>query len=297
LCVLLVTSCLIACNQSHSTAVEDPAYKSEITKWQQQRFTNLKKEDGWLTLIGLFWLKKGENKFGSDPSNDVVIASNQVPKFAGSIFLDDAARLEVRPGINITNEGKPVTSLLLKSDEDGEPTVLTMGTVSFHLIKRGDRIGIRARDKENPARKNLAPLNYFAITPDWRVNARFEKYEPIKQIKIINILGMAEDTPSPGAVVFDHDGKSYRLDALQEKGSDELFIIFADQTTGKETYGAGRYMYTALPDKDNKVLVDFNKAYSPPCAFTSFATCPLPPPQNRLNTRVEAGEKKPPAIH
>jgi uncharacterized protein (DUF1684 family) len=158
------------------------------------------------------------------------------------------------------------------------------------VIKRGDRLGVRVKDKQSPALAGFHGLDNYPVEPSWRVEARFEPYSPPKEVPIPNVLGQVTPSPSPGAVVFDWQGKTYRLDAL---GSVEegLSLIFADQTNGKETYGAGRFLETG-PPKDGKVVVDFNRAYNPPCAFTAFATCPLPPAQNRLALRVEAGEKK-----
>ncbi len=184
-------------------------------------------------------------------------------------------------------------SIELASDLTSEPTVLQSGSLSFYLIERVGKLGVRVRDSENPHRKNFTGLQYFPIDDSWVVDARFEPYSPHKKVPIINILGMQEDMDAPGALVFTHDGKEYRLDALLEDPADkELFIMFADGTSGKETYGAGRFMYVPLPSKDSVVRLNFNKAYNPPCAFNMFATCPLPPPQNKMmSVRVEAGEK------
>ncbi len=185
----------------------------------------------------------------------------------------------------------------LKSDETGEPTLLHLGSLTFHVIKRGERLGVRVKDKENPARIKFPGLQYFPIDPKWRVTAKFVPYNPPKKIPILNVLGMLQDEPSPGTLEFQVNGKTYRIDPITEQGSDELFLIFADQTTGKETYGAGRYLYTPQAGPDGKVLIDFNKAYSPPCAFTAYATCPLPPPGNKLAVRIEAGEKYSKNLH
>jgi len=273
--------------------VDENAYRQQIEKWHQERAAGLTKEDGWLTLVGLFWLKEGENRLGSDPSNQIVLPQGKAPGFAGSLWLDKGTvRLEAQPQSGITQGGQPVHSLVLKSDADDEPTVLGLGTLSFYLIKRGDQWGLRVKDKENPARVNFAGLDYFPVDSKWLVTAKFEPYNPPKMIPIQNVLGMVEDEPSPGRLVFDVAGKSYSLDAIAEKGETDLFIIFKDETSNKETYGAGRYIYTDPADANGVVLLDFNKAFNPPCAFTDFATCPLPPSQNRLALRVEAGEKK-----
>jgi uncharacterized protein len=269
------------------------SYDEEIGKWRKARAEEVTGEGGWLSLVGLFWLDAGRNRFGSDPSNEIVLPKNKSPKLAGTLWLDDGqVRLEVQPGVVITSEGKSVTALALRPDAGGNPTRLNFGTMSFHVIKRGERLGLRVRDKQNPARFRFAGIKYFPLNPKWRIEARFQPYDPPKQIPIANVLGMIDDQTSPGALVFEVDGKTYSLDAIQEKGSDKLFIIFADKTNRRETYGAGRYLYTLTPDAGGKVILDFNKSENPPCAFTSFATCPLPPRQNRLPFPVEAGERK-----
>ncbi len=281
-----------ACSTS-SRHIDEAAYRQEIEKWHDGRAAELKSEDGWLTLTGLFWLKEGENKIGSERSNQIVLPQGKAPANAGSLWLENGrVRLEALPGSGITYAGQPVSSVLaLQADADGEPTTLNLGTLSFYVIKRGESLGVRVKDKDNPARTNFTGLEYYPIDAKWRIEAKLQPYDPPKAIPITNVLGMVEDLTSPGALFFDVGGKAYRLDAVVEKGSKELFIIFADQTSGRETYGAGRYLYAAPPDAEGTVIVDFNKAYNPPCAFTSYATCPLPPQQNRLPVRIEAGEK------
>ncbi|HYH83928.1 MAG TPA: DUF1684 domain-containing protein [Pyrinomonadaceae bacterium] len=285
--LLLLASCA---RTSPKAAVISHA--EEVGRWKAERLASLKSEEGWLSLVGLYWLKEGENKLGSDPASDLALPAGKSPSYAGSLWLSDGAvRLEARPDAGITHEGKAVSTLDLQSDADGKPTVLALGTLRFNVVKRGERLGLRVKDRENPARAGFKGLEYFPLSDKWRVVARFERFDPPKSLPITNVLGMEEGTPSPGAVVFDVDGKSYRLDALSEKGVEQLFIIFADATSGRETYGAGRYLYADPPDAAGRIVVDFNKAYSPPCAFTNYATCPLPPFQNRLPIAVEAGEK------
>lgn len=272
--------------------VPDLSYTQQVEKWRGDRVARLKSETGWLTLVGLFWLKPGENKFGNDPSDEIVVSGEKIPKQAGSFWLEqDRVQVKVNPGVVILSEGKPVTEMSLQSDADENPTVLNLGSLNFYVIKRVDRLGIRVKDKESSALKHFSGLTYFPIDPKWRIQAKFEKYSPAKKIPIVNVLGMVDNQDSPGAIVFQQGGKSYRLDAIQEE-PDSLFMIFADETSGKETYGAGRYLSTELPDGKGNVVIDFNEAYNPPCAFTSYATCPLPPQQNRLKLPINAGEKK-----
>jgi uncharacterized protein (DUF1684 family) len=288
---LLVSATVLA--DIKPPSADQPSYADEIEKWRKARVEDTAGEQGWLSLVGLFWLSPGRNRFGSDPANEIALPKNRAPTHAGTIWLDGGnVRLEAQAGVVVTSEGKPVTSLALQSDADGKPTRLMLGTLSFYVIKRGDRLGLRVKDKQNPARFRFAGIKTYPLSPKWRVEARFEAYDPPKQIPIANVLGMIDDQTSPGAIVFEVGGDSYRLDAIQEKGSDQLFIIFADKTNGRATYGAGRYLYTSRPGADGKLIVDFNKSENPPCAFTSYATCPLPPRQNRLPVPVEAGERK-----
>jgi uncharacterized protein (DUF1684 family) len=277
----------------HPSVQNDPgaAVRQEVESWRQERLKGLKNENGWLTLVGLFWLDEGENRFGSDPGGKVVLPQGKAPAVAGTLVRHgDAVTVRVAPGAKVAHDGQPVTELALQSDAKGKPVVLEMGTLSFFVIQRGDRIGVRVRDKESQTLASFQGLEYFPVDSAWRVEARFEPYKPQKSFPVPNILGMVEDTPSPGAVVFERGGKTYRLDAFEESDKGDLFLVFGDQTNGHETYGAGRFLVTEVP-KDGKVVVDFNKSYNPPCAFTAFATCPLPLPQNRLPLRVEAGEK------
>lgn len=267
-------------------------HRAEVEKWRAGRLERLRREDGWLTLVGLFWLEEGKNRFGSDPFNRVVFPEGSAPARMGSFDLSDGTvRLLLDPGVVVTHEGKPASALTLKSDAGGGPTVLQHGTLRFYVIKRGDRFGIRVKDSESGARRNFTGIESFPVDPVWRVVAQFDPYTPPRKMPIPNVLGSPTSETSPGAVVFEAGGRSYRLDAVVEEGSEELFLIFGDKTNGHETYGGGRFLYASRPGSDGKLIVDFNRAYNPPCVFTPYATCPLPPPQNKLAIPVEAGEK------
>jgi uncharacterized protein (DUF1684 family) len=263
-----------------------------VEQWRAQRLAELTSDTGWLTLVGLFWLDPGENTFGRAATNRLVLDSPHLPATAGAFILSHhEVRFLAGPEARITHDGQPVTSLHLASDLKDEPTILTSGSLQFWVIERDGHVGIRARDGENPARRHFRGLSYFPVGADWAFNARFEPYPPGRKIPIVNILGMQEDMDCPGALIFSKDGKEWRLDAvLESPGDQDLFIMFADGTSAHETYGGGRFLHAPLP-KDGWTRLDFNKAYNPPCAFSSFATCPLPPPQNRLALRVAAGEK------
>ena len=267
--------------------------RSSIEAWRADRARRLISDSGWLTLCGLFWLKEGENSFGRAASNALALDNPSLADTAGSFVLrDHRVRFLAAPGGKVTHEGQPVSSLDLVPDTAGEPTVLASGSLRFFIIERAGNLGVRVRDLENPHRRDFRGLSYFPVSTAWVFDARFEPYEPARHLKIVNILGMEEDAVSPGAVVFTKNGREWRLDTvLESPGDKELFIMFADLTSGHETYGAGRFLYIPLP-QSQRAQLDFNKAYNPPCALNDFATCPLPPPQNRLTLRIEAGEKK-----
>lgn len=233
-------------------------YTTETEKWRADREAALRTPDGWLSVAGLFWLHEGDN--------DVV-------PHAGILRLHDGV---------VTYAGKT-----LKPDDPGPPDVVQAGSASFTIIKRGDRLGVRLRDPNANTRAHFSGLKWYPIDEAWRVRAKWIA-QP-KTIPIVNILGMTDQESSPGYAEFTLKGKTLRLTPVTE--DDHLFFMLKDQTAGKTTYGAGRFLYSAMP-KDGVVELDFNRAENPPCAFTAFATCPLPPRQNWLPVAIEAGEKK-----
>jgi uncharacterized protein (DUF1684 family) len=267
-------------------------HTAAVMKWREQRLARLTSENGWLTLVGLFWLEPGQNTFGSGHRNAIVLDHPQLARQAGAFTLvGSAVRFDAAAGADIRLDGKPVESLALSPDTSGAPTVLSSGTLRFYVIERAGRLGVRVRDVAHPLRTHFTGLEYFPIDDAWAVRAKFHPYEPAKRVPIVNVLGMVEDMQAPGYLTFTAGGQEWRLDALLEgEGAESLFIMFADATSGRETYGAGRFMYVPLP-ADGEVPLDFNLAYNPPCAFNEFATCPLPPRQNRLQLRIDAGER------
>jgi uncharacterized protein (DUF1684 family) len=278
-----------------------PAARAEmptLEQWKAKRVANLTSETGWLTLVGLYWLKAGDNTFGRDADNRVVLDHPALAAKSGSFKVKDGAVTFVAaPGAGVTHDGAPVTTIAMAADSTGKPTMLASGSLRFFVIERVGRLGVRVRDVNHPARTHFQGLEYFPVNDAWTVDARFEPYPATKRIPIVNILGMTEQMVSPGAIVFTKDGREWRLDTILEEPDDtELFVMFADATSARETYGAGRFMYIPMPTNGH-VTVDFNRAYNPPCAFNEFATCPLPPSQNRLKTRVDVGEKKYSAGH
>ena len=276
--MLALALLVAACRPTPSS----PSLDQQEMKWRADRAARLRSDNGWLTLTGLFWL--------SDGSNDVTIPAH--PPVHGTFVLENGkVTLQPIPGTSVT---KP--TLLHDDTEPSGPTIITLGTTSLQAIKRGDvhgdRYAIRVKDTNSDARTHFLGLDYFPVNPKLRVDARFEPYRPAKKIAITNVLGMTSDEVSPGRLVFTVGGKTYHVDPILEQGEKDLFIIFRDATSGKETYGAARYVYAHPPDASGRTIIDFNHAYNPPCAFTPFATCPLPPPQNRLPIRIEAGELK-----
>lgn len=296
--VVKLLSLLLLALLSQEIAAQGALSPAELTKermavekWKQERVASLLSATGWTTLAGLFWLKEGDNSFGRERANQLHLENAALAPKAGIFRVKgNKVTFVAAKDSGITHQGKPVSEIALVSDLVDDTTELQSGSLTFFLIERAGKVGVRVRDTESPARRQFKGLSYFPVSDDWVFDARFEPY-PNKSIPIANILGMTEPMPAPGALVFSKDGKEYRLDAvLEAPGDTELFVMFADATSGKETYGATRYLYVPLP-KDGKVRVNFNKAYNPPCAFTEFATCPLPPPQNRLmSLRITAGE-------
>jgi uncharacterized protein (DUF1684 family) len=273
--------------------MDSEVHRAEVLAWHARRIEGLKQPDGWLSVIGLEWLEPGENTFGSDSSNAVVFpAVPGVPGQYGSFVREgDAVRMEVAPGVPITHEGEQVTSLSLTSDEMRRPVSPRLGSLRWQVIQRQDLVGIRLRDTANAAIAAFEGVETFPISLDWRIPARFERYDPPRMIQVPNVLGMINEQPSPGAVVFRVDGERHRLDVTGDPDSPAFSIVFEDLTSGVETYGGGRFLTVQAPDEEGRLFIDFNYANNPPCVFTAFATCPLPPAQNRVTARIEAGEK------
>ena len=289
LAALLGTTAAIRADEPSAAALATE--QAEVTQWRVARLQELTSDTGSLSLVGLSWLKDGDNSFGRGGSNALLLENPSLAEQAGTFTLHDhAVHFIARPGAGITHHGAPVTDILMVSDAAAEPTVLSSGSLRFFIIERAGSLGVRVRDLNSPRRRDFRGLEYFPLSTDWNITARFEPYQPARHIKIINILGMEEDSLAPGALVFSRNGQQWRLDAIEETpGDTHLFVMFQDGTSGHETYGGGRFMQVPLPEHGTTQL-DFNKAYNPPCALNDFSTCPLPPPQNRLKLRVEAGE-------
>ena len=277
---------------AHAAASAD--YQQEMAQWRAKRTANLTAPTGWLSLIGLEWLHEGDNRVGSAADNDVVLKAG--PAHLGTVHVgkDGVMRIALDERSGATVDGKNVREATLVDDMhagEGAPTTVAFGTASFYVIERDGRKALRVKDSEAETRKHFLGIDYFAVDPSWRVVADWVPFDPPHKLEIGSVIGTIDKVDVPGKAVFHRDGHTFELLPYQEEPGGELFFVLADRTSGKETYGAARFLYAALP-KDGKVVLDFNKAYNPPCAFTPFATCPLAPPENRLDVAVTAGEKK-----
>lgn len=266
-------------------------YVRSIEQWRAQRVARLTAPDGWLSLIGLHWLERGRNTIGRADDNAVVLASG--PAHLGIIDwnADDTLTISLAENSGASIDGKPAASAILLDDRHANPTTVSFGSVSFYAIARNGRMGLRVKDEQNAARKHFAGIESFPIDPSWRIVARWIPLDPPHLLEAPNVIGLIDTYPAPGKAQFERDGRTFELlPVIENPGDSQLFLIFADATSGRETYAA-RFLYADMP-KDGKIVLDFNKAYNPPCAFTAFATCPMAPPENRLELRVTAGELK-----
>ncbi len=264
----------------------------EYQAWQQWRLDRLQQPDGWLSLVGLEWLHVGDNRIGSAADNDIQLSHG--PEYLGNLHLSRDQSMRFIPvassGIRAYNE-ELVEPITVHADtSEAETTVFTIDSFVFYVVDRG-KMAFRIKDAKASTRVNFKGLEYFDYDPSLRISAQFVPYEPAKIIPTVNVLGLLTDEPSPGRLEFTINGQAHSLDALDS--SDAYYMIFADRTNGRSTYGPGRFVYTdGKVNDDGTVVIDFNKAYNPPCAFTAFSTCTLPPRQNRLPIFIEAGERK-----
>ena len=264
-------------------------YTADVNAFRKQRESEIGSETGWAALTGLHWLTKGDHTIGRAASNAIVLTAPSAPERIGTLAVgDNTATLHVARGVLARAKGKRVTEVQFAPNSSSD--AVTIDGIAMMVIKRGSRLALRVWDRSSPTRLAFKGLHWFPIDPKWRVEAKFAPHPSAPKVRIMNILGETVEMTNPGTAVFVVDGRQYQLEALLESDdAEELFFMFRDATSGTTTYGAGRYMYTPLP-KDGRVTLDFNRAMNPPCAFTNFATCPLPPPKNRLAVPVGAGE-------
>jgi uncharacterized protein (DUF1684 family) len=288
--VLLSIMALSCSDKKTITAEEREAHRAEIDKWHAKRLEDVKAPNGWLNLIGLYWLEPGINTFGSGADNDLVFLNTTLPPKGGQFLLKgDTVTLIAEKGVLIKSAADTISNAVVFHAASKVNKVLEYGTIRWNIIKRDDKVGVRVRDLASKAVTDFKGVERFPVDINWRLPARFEKGDSLRTIEVTNIIGQTVAQPSPGTIVFTVNDVEHRLDVME--GNEEFFIVFADATTGNETYGGGRFIYVKKPDAEGNTIIDFNKAYNPPCVFSPYATCPLPPPQNHLKLKVVAGEK------
>jgi len=285
----ILLAIILACLTSAHAQTD---YVKSIEKWRSDEEADLKKETGWLTVAGLFWLKEGINTVGAGPDFDVRLTDNfKKGKFGQIEFKNGVAVLTVESDNDAQSDGKDITTKIqLVSDEKGKPTEIRTGSQTFYLIKREERFGIRLKDSQSKARLAFKGQHWFPIDESYKITAQFEAFSEPKEVMVPNVLGGKFKMKSPGTLKFALKGKECSLQPVEEEDG-KLFIIFADKSNLNETYKSGRFLYADKP-VNGEALLDFNKAENPPCAFTPFATCPLPPPGNSLDVEIKAGEKR-----
>jgi hypothetical protein len=290
LVVLLLLSGAIAVPAAESAA----SYTDEIKAFRAQREQRLRADDGWLSLVALDWLDQGDNAVGSDASATVHLPVGSAPARVGTIRLEGAtAVFSAADGVDVTVNGSaPAGPTTLRDESNGKPDLVEVGSLSFYVIQRGDRWAVRVKDANSPTLAAFHGLDYYPVDPAWKVEATFKPYHEPIETKVPTVVETQATLYSRGVLEFTAAGRPLTLTAMSYQPDDDtFFMMFRDATSGEQTYGAGRYLSAPLHD-DGTVTLDFNRAYNPPCAFTPFATCPLPPPENRLEIPVTAGEKK-----
>jgi uncharacterized protein len=278
----------------------DDAWKRELLAWRTQRAKGLLAPEGWMALVGLDWLKAGANSFGSTPDNSITVPS--VVTHLGVLQLDHGTVKLMPPAgsfpTGLAVDGHvPVTGQKLVTDESEHPSKITAGTLTMVVIRRGERLGLRTWDSRAPTIVQFHGLRWYEPNPRYRVEARWTPYHPPKAINLTTIIGTNEKAEVPGVAEFTLEGKTLRLEpAMESPGEKQLFFILRDATSKTDTYPASRFLYTAMPDhglsQPGKLVLDFNRAQNPPCAYTAFATCPLPQKGNMLPVAIAAGEKR-----
>ena len=284
---------LAACTPGEPEIEVDPTYAAELAEWREYRESRLLSETGWVNLAGLFWLQEGEASFGSGSTNTHVFPALAPGNIGTFTRTDSIVSVSIEPGLNVVSDSLVVTDLILRNDQDPNedaPTVLEWGPLRWWVIKRQDRLGIRLRNLEHPALTAFERIESYPTDMAWRIKAKLDAHEEPVLIAVPNQIGITNYESSPGTLVFEINGEEYRLDPTSAS-SGRLFVVFADSTTGRETYGGGRFLYADPPDSTGYTILDFNRAYNPPCAFSPYATCPRPPRQNDLSIPVPAGEK------
>jgi hypothetical protein len=283
--ILLCLMCLQAQKNVDKWLTEEAA-------WRAERDREMRSEESWLTISGLFWLDEGENTFGSSSSNRIELPPGSAPSLCGK-FIRKGAKItvEAAPGVAPFCGGKQVVRMELRAGDSTSPDILALGSLRIWVIRRGDRYAVRLRDLNARAFKDYKGLDCFPPSSAFRIEAIFVPYSSPKNIEVEAKIVKRSELISPGTLKFFWDGREYEFIAFDDEERGTYFLVFGDETNGEETYDGGRFLDFKV-DIGNQTVLNFNRAYNPPCAFTAFATCPLPPAQNRFPFRLETGEKK-----
>ena len=271
-------------------------YQQCLLAWKAERLASLKSDHGYLNLAGLYWLREGSNTFGSDAGNNLVFPAAAMPQMGSFELGESGVVMHVRPGVDVRIDGNPVSRFELAADHNDDPSVVTFGAFAWTIIRRDDRFAVRLRDFDHPALSTFPPIDYYPTDENLRVEARLQRYDRPRMIRVDTVIeGLDYNPTSPGLLRFDIGGQSFELEAYN--AGDEFLLVFGDATSGRETYPAGRFLYANKPGKDGVVVLDFNTAQNPPCAYNEFATCPIASSRNRLAIRIPAGERFDPLTH
>jgi uncharacterized protein (DUF1684 family) len=290
-----IVSVCVSCGGSEAP-FDLAQYEVDNQEWREGRLERLKGPDGYLNLAGLFWLTEDTVTIGSGVENDIRFPPSDAPQIGELQVSNDGVLLNVAEGVEVFSAGQSVRSILVADDTTAMPITITHGSSAWTIIKRDKRFALRLRDFEHPAIAAFPPIEYFPVDPGLRVSGKLRRFETAKVLQVDTVIeGLGWQPESPGVVEFELDGQALQLEAYA--AGDEMFFVFGDRTSGRETYPAGRFLYADLPQEGESTILDFNRAYNPPCAFNDFATCPVASPQNRLAIRITAGEKYDPLIH
>lgn len=286
-CVFI--SILIGACESGADGLDIAEFEADVITWREGRRERLMAPTGYLTLAGLFWLEKPITTFGSAADNSVLFPQKAAPHIGEFRLTDEGVVMVTEQDVDVRSDGQAVQTILIADDTTESPVMITHGSLAWTVIKRDGRFAVRLRDTENPVLETFPPLKHFPIDPAWRIDATFRRYDQPHTVAVETVIeGLGWNPESPGVVIFEKDGEVFELEGYAS--GDQLFFVFGDRTNGRETYPAGRFLYAAMPEDGGQTVLDFNRAYSPPCAFNDFSTCPVATPRNRLATVVAAGE-------
>ena len=296
--VVLTAICWLAAAESATHGIGDCPndYRHCLEAWKARRIASLKGETGYLNLAGLFWLRSGVNTFGSGAGNDLKFPAAAMPEMGTFELGENGVVMNLHSGVDVRMDGSPVSRVQMADDTSENPGVVTFDSLTWSIIRRDDRFAVRLRDLEHPVLRTFPPIDYFPTDQNLRVEARLQRYERPRIVRFDTVIeGLDYNPTSPGLLRFEIGGQSFELEAYN--AGDEFLLVFGDATTGRETYPAGRFLYASNPDEDGVVVLDFNTAQNPPCAYNDFATCPVASPRNRLAVRIPAGERFDPSGH